>query len=275
MRKNDIIKKFNNASMTVECAIALPIFVMAVLSLYSLFPILTIYSQMNASLHVVGKEMAYCAYPLSRLSEEQDKENVYAGVASMLAEDAYAAGRLVSVMGKDRIDNSNIRNGAMGINVLRSNPNSKNNTVDLVVTYYADPWFMPGKGIKLENRCKMKKWTGYERPVKDETCEYVYITTNGKVYHTNYDCSYLHPSIHSCDRETVSEKRNQSGSKYYECSKCKNKEKGDTVYITDWGERFHNSIGCSELERNIKAVPLDKVGDRRLCDKCAGYSEGH
>lgn len=267
-------RKTIKASITVECSLALPIFICCVLGLYSLMLVLNTYAKVNVSLHEAGKELAYCAYPLEQIDDDKEQSNIYTDISQMILPETYVQTRMVSLMGFEETANSSIKGKILGFNLLRSSVEEENDINDFIVTYTITPWFMSDGGIKLENRCRMKKWTGYERAQGTGSTEYVYVTPNGKAYHTNYDCAYLHPSIHSCPVENIADARNKSGSKYTECSKCRKLQQGDEVYITDWGERYHNSITCAELERTIKKISISDVGDRSLCEKCAWYIKG-
>lgn len=269
-----MFKKEVKASVTVECSLALPVYIVSVLALFSCMLVLSTYSMVNVSLHEAVKETAYGAYPTGILADGEEYEGMLQELAGTVVPEVYVEGRLISLMGSEGYKSSSLRGSLPMFNILRSNPDDKNDMMDFVITYRADPWFIPGRGIKLENRCRMRKWTGYSPPSFDSQEEYVYITSNGKVYHTNYDCTYLHPSIRSCDIGELESVRNKSGSKYTQCAKCGKKPQGDTVYITDWGEKYHNSISCYELKRNIKEIPISQVGERSLCEKCAGYRKG-
>ena len=51
---------------------------------------------------------------------------------------------------------------------------------------------------------------------------------------------------------------------------CEKKTSKGTVYITDYGDVYHEEIGCSGLKRTVYLVEIEKVGQRQPCGKCGG-----
>ena len=123
--------------------------------------------------------------------------------------------------------------------------------------------------VPMEESCRVKGWTGYERAgflAEDE--ETVYITETGMVYHRDYHCNYLELSARMVPAEIVEDLRNESQGKYYPCERCAHKGAGSGVYITDYGDRYHTSLSCSGLKRTIYAVPLSEAVGKGACSKC-------
>lgn len=121
--------------------------------------------------------------------------------------------------------------------------------------------------IKLHNRFISKIWNGDTEEGEQE--EYVYVTKNGKVYHSSINCSYLKRSIKGISGSDLSNERNSSGGKYYPCDICiKSKKKLPIVYITVYGTAYHRLSNCSALVRDIERIPISEVGDRGKCTKC-------
>lgn len=114
---------------------------------------------------------------------------------------------------------------------------------------------------------------GMERICKDgffETDEEtVYVTETGVVYHRDYHCNYLELSIRMVTADSIDGLRNKEQGKYYPCEHCAEKGTQKGVYITDYGNRYHNSLNCSGLKRTIYAVPLSEASvGRGACTKC-------
>lgn len=101
------------------------------------------------------------------------------------------------------------------------------------------------------------------------TEQMVYITVTGSVYHKSRECSSLRPSVRKVSRSFVVTARNDSGAIYYPCERCIEGDRalGD-VYITDYGNRYHEDATCPGLKRTIREIPLSEVRDRRACKKC-------
>ena len=116
-----------------------------------------------------------------------------------------------------------------------------------------------------------KKWTGYDLTsgidLSDDE-EYVYITESGSVYHRSKDCSHLRVNISVCSSDDIASKRNANGEKYRPCEKCGGGKSTGLLFITDQGNRYHNSPACSGLKRTIKTVPLSEVEGRPPCSVC-------
>lgn len=84
-----------------------------------------------------------------------------------------------------------------------------------------------------------------------------------------YQCSYLQLSIQYVQYSELQNMRNEGGGKYHKCEQCVYGQAMNGVYITSYGNRYHNSLNCSSLKRTIRAVHKSKVAGRGGCSKCA------
>lgn len=144
--------------------------------------------------------------------------------------------------------------------------------------YDADLVSLPFPALSFGRRLAAREavvraWVGYTgESFQNQAGEtIVYITPTGSVYHKSRDCTYLRLSIRQTDAGSVSEERNQSGSRYTPCIYCIRRDRPQgTVYITDHGTSYHSSTGCQGLKRTVTAIPLSEVGGRRVCSRCKG-----
>ncbi|MCR5728088.1 MAG: hypothetical protein K6G24_11550 [Lachnospiraceae bacterium] len=113
-----------------------------------------------------------------------------------------------------------------------------------------------------------------EEESEEEKEEEVLITDTGHCYHYSYSCPALNVRPKKIAFDTVGQKRNDGGAKYYPCEICaRNKTKCADCYITPDGDRYHFDKSCPGLKRTIESVPISKVGKRRECKRCRNLKE--
>lgn len=126
-------------------------------------------------------------------------------------------------------------------------------------------------GAMVVSCCYMRAWTGYDVEHRAEGEEgeetYVYITDRGSAYHMARNCTHLTLSITLVGKEELTALRNASGGRYSPCEKCGGDGSG-IVYITNEGDRYHNTIECSGLKRSVRCIPLSEAGGRSPCSRC-------
>ena len=245
------------ASVTVEAAFALPLFLFFMLHIMSAISMIEAQSRLGAAIHQTGNQMAFAGY----VYEKTVGEAIPDSIASVALTEGYARNRILSYVGEDYLEHSSIRNGAEGISFAGTSIMGKNDVVEICVSYEIEPLFsiMGFDEFSMKQRYYGRAWTGYD--VED-------VTQNGTVYHTNRNCTYLNPSIENILAGEIADRRNSSGAKYYPCEICGSKEPQGQVYITEYGSSYHCSIICSGLKRTIYTIPLSEVGGRGRCTKC-------
>ena len=62
--------------------------------------------------------------------------------------------------------------------------------------------------------------------------------------------------------------RNADGARYTRCASCG--MEGGTVYITNYGNRYHSSLTCGGLKRMVYLIRLSEAQGYHACQKCAG-----
>lgn len=144
--------------------------------------------------------------------------------------------------------------------------------IDIVHNFsYTIPWI--NKTIRLTERCLVKDWTGYDITKSQEL---VYITKNGRVYHTTKECSHLSLKIRKINYQQLSIERNNYGQKYSRCTICVKSEPtiDSNIFVTEDGTKYHNSLTCSGLLRNIITIEKSKVKNMLPCSRCSGGENG-
>lgn len=156
-----------------------------------------------------------------------------------------------------------------------------NDIVDLyqIYEYELPVTLFPMPSIPLALRARVHTWTGRSESNGSGSAgktgagnELVYMTENGEVYHTSSTCTYLDLSIYSVQESELAKLRNEYGSRYHSCEKCgSGNSTNDIYYVTEKGEKYHCSMSCSGLTRNVKLVPLSDVEDVHICSRCEAH----
>lgn len=255
------------ASLTLEAAMVIPLFLFFLINLISVVSILGTYSKIQSALHQTGMKMAtYTALG------ESANEHLPGGIGLL-----YAKAELEKTIGEAYLKNTQIKNREKGLQYFYSQiMNTSEEVIDIVVSYSMQPFIhLLGFGeFQLINRCRIRGFTGYDNTlssVSPEGEEVVYITNTGVVYHRERTCSYLKMTISKASKEVLADIRNYNGAKYYFCEICEESEGSTTIFfITEYGDRYHTSMNCSALKRIITEVLISEVENRKPCSKCGG-----
>ena len=266
------------ASMTLEAALALSLFLFAAVSLILPMKIMTTERRIQAGLEAVGEDFSRYGY----------------------IEDALERGKLVSVPGADDFAKGFCKNLSAGVaegyaqisamghmdtgnvisaNMLRSSIREDGETFDLILDYKIRmPFPVLGlNSISCTARSCRRAWIGKEG--KDEEAggsgsgqadEIVYVGKDSSRYHRDRSCHYLSNSLTVVSYELAGERRNESGKKYHACAVCgKSAGAGDVVYIMPSGTSFHTSKNCTAIIAYVRAVHLSEVEYLGPCSYCS------
>ena len=258
--------KLKGASMTVEAAFAVPLFIFCIINLLFGIQVMETSCRITAALHEAGNEICSYGYAINNVGE---------GTPAGIASTAYAYASVYKSLGEVTEKRGGIRGGRIGISYLGSSVMSENDIVKLRVTYSLKfPVDMGLRTFRLGNSYYGRAWTGYDVTGGGECTEtddpIVYVTATGTVYHTDIQCSHLNPSIRPVDSSAAGECRNKNGAKYYQCELCGTGNEIGTVYVTEYGNRYHRDINCSGIKRNIMTIHLSETGGKRACMTCGG-----
>lgn len=220
----------SRGSLTVEAAFLLPLFLLLCLAIFSM---LDFYRA--------------CLNESMELAEKAEKWAMY----------AYLPGR---------------ENGSAG-NGIQAGPDGYI-TLTKPVEYRVPYSPLPLPPLRAQVSARVHAWTGAE--YQGETGsgkqyeEMVFVTENGSVYHTSSACTHLSLKIYRKTYEEALAMKNAGGGKYRPCEKCTaSGNTGGTVYVTEWGNAYHSSRGCSGLKRSVRLVKKSEVRGMPCCEKCA------
>lgn len=240
--------------ITVEAALTIPLFFLAVLALFYMLEVMSIRTTIRCAMQYAAKEAAEDIYVYPKVTPKSLETDI------------------VSSIGGERLERSIVVDGSSGIHCEKSRMSAITGILELKVNYQVRlpiPAFAAAP-VNMEESMRMKGWNGYVRSgFGQEDEETVYVTETGMVYHTDYHCNYLELSIRMVPYSEVEGLRNESQGKYHACEGCVHGAAAGEVYVTDYGDRYHNSLGCSGLKRTIYAIPLSEAVGKGSCSKCS------
>ena len=257
---------FLRASLTLETAIVLPLFLCAVLTLLSIALIFLTEIKVQDALMQTAEELSWSV--AAQDDGAKQKEDMK----------KYAEARMLLCLKDSAFSHPVISNGAMGIYYGKSTYLEQNEEIHLVAEYNAVlPISVFGKRTyHIRQEAVTRAWVGDCTEKEDDSDkEYVYVTSYGTVYHMTKECRYLKREVRSVTFSHLSNTRNTYGSIYQPCKQCikglsVDKYKTSVLYITLHGERYHIDKNCSALKRYIQTVEKKDVGNKHSCSVCGG-----
>ncbi|XCP85449.1 pilus assembly protein [Roseburia hominis] len=249
------MKKYSAGSITVEAVFCVPLFFYAAICLIWLLEILAIQDAVRSGMQEAGKRMAEKVYEIPVMMPVQLQRDIVASI------------------GAERLDRSLVEGGSSGLDCGKSYMIPGTGILEIKVVYQVRlpiPVFVI-EPIKYQETMRIKGWNGYSKAGFMERSDptVVYITETGIVYHRNYHCTYLEPSVRMVPLDAVEGLRNESQGKYHACERCMRRHGASgMVYITEYGNRYHSTLECSGIKRTVYAVPISEVRGRGACSKC-------
>ncbi|HHT97768.1 MAG TPA: pilus assembly protein [Clostridiales bacterium] len=283
------MNKKSKASLTVEAALSLPIFIFCLMFFIYFLQVLTIQDYLQQAITNVGYNLAEQSYVYQRLvanensyesTQEDIEENFEVELIKDIGEKFMGLGYIKLLMlgkiDKKYIDDSIIKGGYNGLSFIASSILENNENIEIVLRYKIRIPLRIFKiaDIGITQRAKLRGWTGFYinngllKEVDENSEEVVYITRTGSVYHNSSECSYIKLTVRSVVGLT-NDLRNKSGGKYSPCSLCIKEENfNNKFYITDYGNRYHFKSDCSGIKRDVMTINIKDINGRRPCSKC-------
>lgn len=276
-----------SASLTVEAAMVLPLFLFSMVILMMPMKIMNENRKIQTKLEAVGEDLSQYAYLMGIFEDDRngsvsniiDHENT-----ALMDQEALGGpdGDLVTggalfiyaegVM-RQYIDSKSIK----GISLLNSEILKDGETIDLVMNYrYCLPFPVLGlSDIALTARSTRRAWIGKEGGKGHdgdggEEDEIVYVGRDSTRYHRDRSCHYLYNNITSVGANTIGGMRNQSGNRYKPCSRCLKTGDGvGAVYVMPSGEHYHADRNCTAIVAYVRAARLSSVAYLGACSYCS------
>ena len=267
------------ASLSVEAALVFPVFFYAVMALCCLFMYMETRAAVQNSMLEAARSISVYGDMIEE-AEEKVKKKGPAGIITAELLEGISAEYLV----RDRLKEypiavNMIKGGLSGITASDTELLTSDGCIRLVCRYkLKNPVPLLRFAIKeTEQSVLYRYFTGrkaeclleeIEEEEKEENEETVYVTETGTVYHLELTCPSLKLNISEIPAQTVGQRRNEGGGKYYPCEKCASGSCPDYLFITTDGDRYHYRINCSGLKRTVREIKKSEAGDRRPCKRC-------
>lgn len=250
-------------SLTAEAALAFPVFLFGLTAFLYLFFLVQLQTELGRALTDAGRRLSQTAY----VSENAGSlaPSALAMLYGRMETEKYLEGRATAQI---------IRGGAGGISFFGTVWNEETSMLTLRASYQVVlppglSWFHPIRAVQERTVRGFTGFSGRAGSQETQDSEIVYVTDQGTVYHRDLSCRYLNLSIQQMELDEVDSLRNRDGGKYYPCERCW-KEGAGTVFVTEGGNRYHQSLNCSSLIRGIHAVRLWETGGLPPCSVCGG-----
>lgn len=272
--------RYQSASLTVEASVAFPVFFFAVLYLIQMFSVLRAEVAIAEAGITAAREIAAYSYAAERLAEGEtvQAEKLLELFDQKIVRDASLTALFYAKCDQRILEQGKVARGLGGIWV---NTEEDGERVRASIQYRVTPanvWKQE-KGRYYTMHIVYRPWTGEGKPGGTGSPEQaqdtgiVYVTKYGTVYHLDRNCSYIKKDIQEIQADRLEDERNASGAKYYPCEFCLPDGSG-SVYITDYGTRYHRISSCSAVYHEIMEISLEKIKDTHgSCSKCGMKTE--
>ncbi|MBQ8799653.1 MAG: pilus assembly protein [Lachnospiraceae bacterium] len=283
--------RYRNASLTVEAALAFPVFFFAVVYLIQMFFVLRAEVNVAEAAITSARDVAAYSYAAERLADGEHAlaEKLLALFDKKIVRDTAMTGLFYGRCDKEVLKQAHVGQGIGGIWVDTEEAGGK---VRAEIKFRVKPpnFFEEEAARYYTMKIVYRDWVGHGKistgssglrddqgggSAEEKERTVVYMTEHGSVYHEKKTCSHIKVKTEAVAVETIEGLRNNSGGIYYACEFCSPKEEGKaTVYITEYGTRYHAVSSCSAISRKVKELFLEDVkGQYRACSKCGTETE--
>lgn len=256
------------ASLTVEAAMVLPLFLFSMVILMMPMKILHQARQVQTALERTGEELSQYGYLWNYVKEKggdyPDGQKGLADQAGSKASLLYVRKRMEEMVNFEKLES---------VSFARSAVMEDGETVDLIMDYRMRLPFSVFRlrSVPMTARSCRRAWIGREGRAVSQSGEeeLVYIGRSSTRYHKDKNCHYLYNDIRQVPFKEVGSLHNTFGRKYTACQRCGHLVREDSsVFIMPGGEKYHSDKNCSSIVSYVEAVPLSEVRHLGGCSYC-------
>lgn len=243
--------RHRSASLTTEAALAFPVLFFGIYMLWQCFLLLLFQLSLCSEVSAAAMKYAHLGYA-EHVAEEKNVDISW----------LYQPLLWNSVPESDRVENLVLlclprEDGAIEVNISYQ--------------FVCEGIIFSEKRLPVQQTLQFYPYLGVQKEdlfsVAEEK-DVVYMTEHGTVYHESRACTYLTVTVRRADADKVEQERNSSGRKYKECERCRGEEQTESVYVSSGGTKFHWSLQCPALKRNVIEKTRDEVEGIPGCHKC-------
>ena len=287
-------------SMSLEAAIAVPVFIFAAATIISLFDAMHCARRMQAVAEKAAKDLSQYAYTarymaghpgFSGSAGEGADGSVGEGLENLREEDGGGGAPPEALdAGADVLTEAGIHAYVMAaalsqrphdriINILSwgSGYDEEKALIQVRIRYdYRFPFSFFGL-LKLPQRVlgQRRAWIGKSNEGEGdgggdgEEERMVFVGRTSTRYHLRASCHYLDNQMRVVNLEHLDFERNDAGGCYFPCSRCADGG-GGPVYLFPSGSAYHQSPSCSAIHAYVRMAPLSEVSHLGVCSYCGG-----
>lgn len=266
-------------SLTLEAAIALPLYMFFLIAILYILNILHIQNVFQAAMEEASRKINSYAYVAEQFEELKEEERAAVGsqdpgfvlnlakhqISKITIRNSFFTEQI-----KNIADSSYIKNGSKGI-IISLGGNDLSEYIDFNISYMVQLPFLPSGifYIPITQRCYFKPFVGTDiTEKKGGYCEYVYITATGSVYHTTPYCTYLNRYYDVITDEQLNVTWDTAEG-YHACPHCAyNQPIGPASFLCPGRNVYHNRTDCIYIETFVYKIPKDKTGIMPMCSRC-------
>ena len=248
-------------SMTVEAALVLPLFCFFVISMGNAIEIIRLHGNLEVALWNAGRQIGvYGALPEGQQGSADHR------LEAVAVSYTYVKEQIEEQLGEEYLEMSPLDGGSDGLQFLESNIEGDIYTINMTYRIAGISQLSGFKKFRMANRYYGHMWNGYEIPEPEDE-EYIYVTENGRVYHTNRECTHIRLSVRVVEAtEALRE--------YRPCEKCTDKIPHPTggllFFVSENGECYHSRRDCPGLKRTVQKIPKEEAFKYEVCSRCRG-----